>query len=982
MEHAADAVRWLDVSGKGVAVHAPEGSLAARRAQAELHEIERIRAALERVLKPPPERLADPIHVYLVDPVGGDDADRVAETGVIRMLVEELPSRPPIGSVSRFAIARWFGEAAARVPLIAYGVAGVVAAHTEAGPAVADADDVVRSALPGATPLAGSESTAAPPAAEPPSIFSRLESADARLVDGALDPVATSFMAFLLERFGAEAVGRFFADYDAARRDESANTAFRQPLAELEAAWLSALKKNAPARPFHDFFGYLAPMFRPYARRLVEVAVWMAFGLGVVVAAPLLTRQLIDKRILAGDKHGFVITALVLLGLYLGDATVALRRAYVQSSINLHVLMDLRERMFAHLQRLSHSYYTEARVGDVMVRLSQDLVIVQEALSEFGTSGLFSLLTALVALGTLLYMNALLALLVLASLPVLIGVYIFLGVRAARLSVARQQEEGRVATAAQENLTAQSVIKAYGLEEYAVRSYRARLNALRKVSLRLNFIIGALESSTGTFFRLMSLLVIGVGGYLVITGNFTLGTLVAFLALLPSLFSPITVLALTLQLVQMAAGSMVRVRELLDEQPAIEDKPGAAELPPLSGELRLEHVSFGYDTGRPILRDLSLAIPAGGNIAVVGPSGSGKSTVVNLLMRFWDPDEGGVQFDGRDARDVTLASLRGQIGLVFQETFVFDTTLRENIRLGKLGASDAEIRAAAEGARLDGWIESLPAGYDTLLGERGARMSGGQRQRLAIARALLRDPRVLILDEATSALDAETEAGIIETLAEVAKGRTTISITHRLSLAAGADRIFVLDEGRLVEAGAHAELVEAGGLYSRLYEEQTSHVFADGRRPGLRLDRLRAIPLLAHLEGEALAAVADRLVSERFGAGEIVARQGEPGDRFFLITRGQVDVVLERNGYEQRVNTLSEGDFFGEMALLGDGTRAATVKTMLPTDTYSLSRQDLRELVEEQPAIGAALVGTIAERRRALDAALAAVEATSVVAAG
>jgi ABC-type multidrug transport system fused ATPase/permease subunit len=785
-------------------------------------------------------------------------------------------------------------------------------------------------------------------------------------------------MAFLLERFGADAVGRFLSGYDAARRDESANAAFRQPLAELEAAWLSKVAADDPGRPFRDFFAYLAPMFRPYTGRLAEVGVWMVFGLGVVVAVPLLTRQLIDKRIPAGDKQAFLLTALLLLGLYVADALVGLRRAYAQSWINLHVLTDLRARMFAHLQQLSHSYYTEARVGDVMVRLSQDLAIVQEALSEFGTNGLFSLLTAIAALATLIYMSTWLGLLVLLSLPVLIAVYLFLGVKAAHVSHARQEEEGRVATVAQENLTAQSVIKAFGLEDHALHSYRARLGALLKASLRASFIIAALESSVSTAFRLIALLVIGVGGYFVMTGNFTLGTLVAFLAVLPSLFSPITILALTLQLVQMASGSMARVRELLDERPTIEDRAGAEDLPPLARELRLDHVTFGYDTDRPILQDLSLTIPSGRHVAIVGPSGSGKSTVVNLLLRFWDPDEGRVTFDGVDARDATLSSLRGQVGLVFQETFVFDTTLRENIGIGRLGATDAEIRAAAAGARLEAWIDSLPAGYDTLLGERGARMSGGQRQRLAIARALLRDPAILVLDEATSALDAETEAGIVETLAHVAKGRTTVSITHRLSLAAGADHIFVLDHGHLAEEGTHEELVDAGGLYSRLYEEQTSHVLGDGRRPGLRLDRLRAIPLLARLDEDALAAVADRLVLERFGGDEVVARQGEPGDRIFLITRGQVDVLFEHDGDEQRINTLNDGDFFGEMALLGDGTRAATVKTTLPTDAYSLSRSDLRDLVEQQPVIRTALVRTIAERRRALDAAVAAVGATPI----
>jgi len=265
---------------------------------------------------------------------------------------------------------------------------------------------------------------------------------------------------------------------------------------------------------------------------------------------------------------------------------------------------------------------------------------------------------------------------------------------------------------------------------------------------------------------------------------------------------------------------------LLDEPLTIADGPDAVPLVPLHNEIRLERVSFGYDD-RPVLRDLSLTIPAGQHVAIVGPSGAGKSTLLNLLLRFWDPTEGRLLVDGQDLRDLQLASLRGQIGVVLQDPFIFDTTLRENIALGRPEATDAEIVAAARGARLHESISPLPAGYDTVVGERGVRMSGGQRQRLAIARALLRQPSLLILDEPTSALDAQTEREILDTLTELAQGRTTISITHRLSLAATADRIFVLADGRLVEQGSHAELVRAGGLYRRMYDEQTSHLTRD-----------------------------------------------------------------------------------------------------------------------------------------------------------
>jgi ATP-binding cassette subfamily B protein len=367
-------------------------------------------------------------------------------------------------------------------------------------------------------------------------------------------------------------------------------------------------------------------------------------------------------------------------------------------------------------------------------------------------------------------------------------------------------------------------------------------------------------------------------------------------------------------------------------------------------------------------------------VAIVGPSGSGKSTIVNLLLRFWDPDEGRVLFDGRDLREVTVSSLRGQVGLVFQDTFIFDTTVRDNIGLAKPGATDAEIEEAARAAQLDGYIASLPAGFDTPLGERGVRMSGGQRQRLGIARAMLRNPRILLLDEATSALDAETERGIVETLASLSWGRTTISITHRLALAASADLIFVLEAGRLVESGTHAELSRTGGLYQRLYEEQTGQLAGRDRlRPGIDANRLAAIPLFAGVGTSALTSLANRLVIERYAAGEDVVAQGDEGNRMYVINRGQVEVLVGAGG-TRRVNVLNPGDYFGEMALLAGEPRNATVRATEPTELYSLSREDLTHLIQAEPTVGTALSETLALRRAALQAAItpAAVETTVV----
>ncbi|MBD0329135.1 MAG: ATP-binding cassette domain-containing protein [Thermoleophilia bacterium] len=1000
-EERAPRGEWLELTGRRVVVHAAKGSFAASRARTELEEAERAVGALEDVLQPPQDRRGGRVDVYLADPVDSA-ADTAApeaaapgqafgDGGLVRIVHPELPALPVAWPLARVAIARWFGEAAAEAPLLVNGAAGLAAARTGSGPSVREADAAVYEQLMQATgagagggmgmggPMTMGAPASAPPSADgerpsgPPSIFPRLQPAAPGDAVDAPDPVATSFVGYLITSFGAEAFAQFLAGYDAAKRDESALSAFRQTLAALEEGWIGWLMKGGSgAQGLSSLFRFLTPLLLRYRWRLVEVAVWMAVGLAVTAAFPLLVRRLIDGPVADGDARGLLVLTVALLALPLVNFLAGIRRVYAEAVVRYRVGADLEERTFAHLQRLPHAFYGEARVGDVMSRLSQDLFIVREGLSQFAS--LFMALQAVVAIAVIFYMSVWMGLALLAMIPVFGATYFLLGGRVGQAGYAQQEAQGEVAATAQENLSAHAVVKAYGLEQRAVATYQGRVRAFVKAGLRTSLIMAAFESAVTLTAMLMTVLVIALGGYLVITGAFGVGTLVAFMTLLPSLFAPITSLAVALQMLQLANASLTRVRELLDAPVDIADSPGAVELPRLSREIVLENVTFGYDPAHPIFQEFSLRILAGRSVAIVGPSGSGKSTIANLLLRFWDPDEGRVLFDGHDLRDVTVSSLRGQIGLVFQETFVFDTTVRENIRLGRLDATDDEVAAAAEAARLTDWIRSLPAGYETLLGERGVRMSGGQRQRLAIARALLRDPPVLVLDEATSALDAQTEAGILATLAEVAKGRTTISITHRLSLAATADRIVVLEGGRLVEEGTHDELVGAGGLYARLYEEQTSHVVGDGRRPAIRVDRLRHIPLLAGLGNDALAAVAELLVLERFGADEVVARQGEPADRLFLIDRGQVDVVVERNGYERRVNTLNDGEFFGEMALISDQPRVATVKTTMPTDTYTLSRHDLRDLMGRERSVRDELTATIGRRRSALRAALSAVE--------
>jgi ABC-type multidrug transport system fused ATPase/permease subunit len=522
---------------------------------------------------------------------------------------------------------------------------------------------------------------------------------------------------------------------------------------------------------------------------------------------------------------GFVSGLLVL---HVVDATVGMRRTYVTDLTFELVLMRLQERMFTHMQRLPHGFYVRAKVGDLMARLSGDLNTVRQAMSAVVGRGLYLALRALVAGIALLMLSPALGGLVLLVVPIFALVFAAGRRRTRSASGELQRLNGQTSAFEQEHLSAHAVVKAFGLEGHATGAYRARLLHVVQVSMRLTRAGALVEASASLGTNLAQLLVLGVGGYLVMIDQLTIGTLLAAVGLLAAVFAPIVALSGVGQTMQQASGAVERLVELLSEPLTVADRARARVLPQLGTAIRFERVTFGYDAHQPVLRELDLTIPAGTHVAIVGPSGSGKTTLTNLLLRFWDPHEGRVLFDDQDLRDVTLASLRAQVGLVFQDTFVFDASVRENIGLGRPGATGAEIHAAAEAAQLGDYIASLPNGYDALLGERGVKMSGGQRQRLALARALLRDPRVLILDEATSALDTRTERQILHVLDAVSPGRTRISITHRLALAATADRILVLDRGRVVEQGCHAELITAGGLYARLYAAQTAQLARGG----------------------------------------------------------------------------------------------------------------------------------------------------------
>jgi ATP-binding cassette subfamily B protein len=417
-----------------------------------------------------------------------------------------------------------------------------------------------------------------------------------------------------------------------------------------------------------------------------------------------------------------------------------------------------------------------------------------------------------------------------------------------------------------------------------------------------------------------------------------------------------------------ASGGLARIEELLAEEPSVVDPEKALALPRLARAITFKDVSFGYAPDHLTLVGMSFEIERGSHVAFVGRSGSGKSTVLSLLLRFHDPTSGCVLIDGVDLREARQADVRRQTAIVSQESFLFDTTIRENLLAARPNASDAEIEAATRAAEAHPFIEALPGRYDATVGKHGERLSGGQRQRLAIARALLRDPAILLLDEATSALDAATEAALDRTLTSVGKGRTVVTVTHRLHSITNADRIFVLENGHLVEQGRHADLLLLAGVYAETWRKQNGlQIARDGATASITAERLRLTPLFRDLEPAVLEEASHRFASEQVPGDRLVLQEGDPGDRFYIIARGRVAVSKGDEGDAERmVAVLETGDHFGEIALLRDVPRTATVRTLSPCVFLTLQRGHFLELIERIPDLLPALEH-IAGRRAAAE---------------
>ncbi len=527
------------------------------------------------------------------------------------------------------------------------------------------------------------------------------------------------------------------------------------------------------------------------------------------------------QRILPEDRINFLsFLGAALFAVFLAKGALTYLQQIQMRYVSEAIQRDLRNELYARVQTLPLRFFTQRQTGEIMSRFSADVETLGDASTELFRNALKEPLNILGLIAVLLLIKWQLAVLCLIILPVAMLPIVKFGARIRRRGIRVQEWRAEVNTILQETISGVRIVKAFGMEEYEKGRYREASEQVFRSFMRI-WRVDALTSPVLEVLGGIGIIIaFGVGGYLVITKSLTPGAFMAFLGALGSLYQPVKRIGQINNIVQRGMAGLARVFELMDTQPEILDPADAATLGRMQEEIQFQNVSFGYEPDRPVFQDISFTAKLGEIVAIVGTSGVGKTTLVNLIPRFYDPTSGLITVDGMDIRRVTIRSLRDQMGIVTQDTILFDDTVFNNIAYGRREISLEKVAEAARVANADEFIQGLPNGYQTRIGERGVRLSGGQKQRLAIARAILKNPPILILDEATSALDIESERFVQEALDRLMENRTTFVIAHRLSTIVKADAILVLDEGRLIEQGTHGELIGSRGVYSRLYQSQ------------------------------------------------------------------------------------------------------------------------------------------------------------------
>ena len=568
-------------------------------------------------------------------------------------------------------------------------------------------------------------------------------------------------------------------------------------------------------------------LFRPYTGRLVLVGLLIAASSLVGLGSPFLLRGIIDNALPHKDTGLLALLALGMIGVAVVSTVVGVYQTLLSTTIGQRIMRDLRVAVYAHLQRMSLAFFTKTRTGEVQSRIANDIGGMQAIVTSTATSIVSNATVVVGSAIAMLAMDVRLALLSFVLLPGTVWINRRVGTMRRRLTTERQRRLALMTSQVQESLSVSGVLlgRSMGRSPELTERFAGDASGLADLEVRSQMAGKWQQSTISITFAAVPAVTYWLGGLALAGGStVSIGTLVAFTTLQSSLFNPLNALLRTGVQVQSSLALFARIFEYLDLPVDIVESPAPVALPEVRGDVRFSDVSFAYEPGAPTLIDVSLEVPAGSTLAVVGATGSGKTTLGYLLARLYDADSGSITIDGVDVRDLSLSALSSTVGVVSQDPYLLHASIAENLRFARPDATDDELVRAARAARIHDLIASLPEGYDTVVGERGYRFSGGEKQRLAIARTVLRNPPVLVLDEATSALDTRTERSVQAALDELSAGRTTVTVAHRLSTVRSADRIAVLDRGRVVELGSHDDLLALGGRYAEL-------VAADGQVP-------------------------------------------------------------------------------------------------------------------------------------------------------
>ena len=565
-------------------------------------------------------------------------------------------------------------------------------------------------------------------------------------------------------------------------------------------------------------FGYL----KPYWQRLSIVAALSVVSTLCALAGPILIGRAIDSFIGTGDLDGLLRLVIMLALVYLSAGAASVIQGQIMVGVGQHFVAELRRRLFSHIQTLSMAYHDHHQVGDLMSRVSNDTDAINQAISD----GLIEFTSNILLLGGIMIamflLNWQLALGTATLLPIMLAITVWITQYSRKAFRDVQTNLGNLNSVMEENITGIRVVKAFAQEEATFEKFHLANGKYRQAGIRADVITAALSP----MFTTMNIIVIAavalLGGWLALQDIVQIGVIATFVIYVRNFFQPMRAIAMLYNQLQSALAGAERIFTVLDSVPSVQDAPDAPPLPRVEGAVKFDHVSFEYQTDKPVLSDFNLEVKPGQTIALVGPTGAGKTTVISLLSRFYDATQGTIMIDDLDIRSVQQASIREQLGIVLQDTFLFSGSIMDNIRYGRLDATEDEIIEAAKLANADHFIQLLPHGYQTFVSEQGHNFSHGQRQLLAIARAVLADPRILILDEATSSVDTRTEVYIQDAMLHLLEGRTAFVIAHRLSTIRNADLVLVINDHRIIEQGTHDELMALEGFYHHLYMSQFS----------------------------------------------------------------------------------------------------------------------------------------------------------------